>query len=309
MKYASLIYTTSSNLGDQIQSLALEQFLPSIDDKFDRDYLSEVNNKEKHLLIMQGWFSHLPEKCFPPSDSIIPVFFGFHITDWNESIEHFSKPQSIDYLKLHEPVGCRDKKTMEMLIEKGVNAFYSKCLTLTFPKREFEPENGKVFLVNMKGVKIPESVSKDSISLSHDVYPFWDEEVKYLMAKQLIKLYREKARLIVTTKLHCALPCIAMGIPVVFFGNPDDYRISLIKDLKIPIYPIQEEKKIKPVSITQRIKLKLFKNLKIYQKAEITEEATVVNWNPIAVSIEYEKDEIVKNVKYLIHNNIKNVYS
>ncbi|NVN94418.1 MAG: polysaccharide pyruvyl transferase family protein [Bacteroidetes bacterium] len=307
MKYASLIYTTSSNLGDQIQSIAIEQFLPSIDAKFDRDYLSEVSNKEKHLLIMQGWFSHLPEKCFPPSDSIIPVFFGFHITDWNESIEYFLKPLSVDYLKHHEPIGCRDKKTMEMLIEKGVDAFYSKCLTLTFPKREIEPENGKVFLVNVDGIDIPESIRKDSISLSHYVYSFWDEEVKYLMAKKIIELYRDEAKLIVTTKLHCALPCIAMGIPVVFFGNPDDYRTSIIKDLNIPIYPIPEKIVYKPISFTQRIKSKLYNKLRINQQAEIANKVTTINWNPIPVSIEQEKEKIINNIKSLIAKTIKNV--
>ncbi len=300
MKYASFIYTTSSNLGDQIQSLAIEQFLPSIDVQFDRDFLKEANEKEKHLLIMQGWFSHFPERCFPPADCIIPVFFGFHITDWNESIEYFLNPHSINYLKQHEPIGCRDKKTMEMLREKGIGAFYSKCLTLTFPKREIEPKDGKVFLVNMDGIKIPEYVRKDSISLSHDGYPFWNEKVKYLMAKNLIEMYRDEAKLIVTTKLHCALPCIAMGIPVVFFGNQDDYRVSIIRDLNVPIYPISKKKEIMPKSLTERIKSKLQKSLKITKLNENDEEIPYIDWNPNPISIETIKNEntLIKNKNF-----------
>ena len=42
----------------------------------------------------------------------------------------------------------------------------------------------------------------------------------------------------VTSRLHCALPCIAMGIPVIFFGNPLDYRVSIIGELGIKIYEI-----------------------------------------------------------------------
>jgi hypothetical protein len=243
MKYASLIYSTSSNLGDQIQSLAMEQFLPSVDAKFDRDYLREINNREKHLLIMQGWFSHFPDKCFPPPDSIIPVFFGFHITDWNESIEYFLRPQSIDYLKMHEPIGCRDKKTMEMLNEKGVNAFYSKCLTLTFPKRLKEPQQGKCFVVDVEKEILPEIISNNAIYVSRITNPIWGDEIKKLMAIKLLNLYRENASLVITKRLHCALPCIAMGIPVVFFGDTNDYRVSIIKDLGLPIYPLPDKNK------------------------------------------------------------------
>jgi hypothetical protein len=36
-------------------------------------------------------------------------------------------------------------------------------------------------------------------------------------ALELLKTYRDRAKLIVTTMLHCALPAIAMGIPVVVF--------------------------------------------------------------------------------------------
>jgi hypothetical protein len=36
-------------------------------------------------------------------------------------------------------------------------------------------------------------------------------------AAELLNLYSDRARLIVTTLLHCALPAIALGIPVVVF--------------------------------------------------------------------------------------------
>jgi len=36
-------------------------------------------------------------------------------------------------------------------------------------------------------------------------------------ARDLLALYRTQARVVITTFLHCALPCLAMGIPVVVF--------------------------------------------------------------------------------------------
>ena len=71
MKYASLKYNISmseneieetqshqkrikSNIGDNIQSIATEQFLPIVDKRFNRDALNQVHENEKFLLIMNG---------------------------------------------------------------------------------------------------------------------------------------------------------------------------------------------------------------------------------------------------------------
>ena len=83
MKYASLRYPSASNLGDEIQSLATEQHLPRVDVRLDRDSLCLFKASEPHILVMQGWFSHSPQTCFPPSSSIVPVFIGFHLENYD----------------------------------------------------------------------------------------------------------------------------------------------------------------------------------------------------------------------------------
>ena len=142
MKYASFCYNTSVNLGDQVQSFAAEQYLPRLDGHVDRDSLNQVT--EPTFVIMNGWFSDKPEN-WPPSAALEPVFFGFHATYYNGFNKRYLEPDSIAYLKTQEPIGCRDQQTCDWLRERGVDAFYSKCLTLTFPRREHTPENGKVF--------------------------------------------------------------------------------------------------------------------------------------------------------------------
>jgi hypothetical protein len=62
------------------------------------------------------------------------------------------------------------------------------------------------------------------------------DATKLKYAQDLIEFYRDNARLIITTRLHCALPCIAMGIPVVFFGDPTDFRTRIVKDIGGMIY-------------------------------------------------------------------------
>ena len=295
MKFASLKYDFSENLGDDIQSLATEQFFPRIDKKLNRDSLGCVSQGEKYLVIMNGWFSHFPAKCFPPSDSIMPVFIGFHLTDWNDTAEYFLSPKGIEYFKRNEPIGCRDKRTMERLTAKGIKAFYSKCLTLTFPKREAEPKEGKVILVDASHIPIPEFLHKQAITVSHWTPDIYGHELKTAMAKKLLAIYRNEASLVITTKLHCALPCIAMGVPVLFFGRSKDYRISILKDLNININRLP----------CQWIGF-LYKALrnrfwgKIFRKIAVKLLYGNVDWNPQSVCIEKEKNELKKITEELV---------
>ena len=284
MKFASLRYNFSNNLGDQMQTLATEQFFPRVAKKFDRDNLHNISEKEKYALIMNGWFSNYPTDCFPPSDSIVPIFIGFHIN--KEERQYFLNPQCIEYFKKHEPIGCRDKETMELLATKGVDAFYSKCLTLTFPKRTKEPLNGKVFIVDADTVPIPQYLYEEAVRITHITEDILGDELKTALAKKLLELYRDEARLVITTRLHCALPCIAMGIPVVFFERSSNDRTSLLKDLiKINRMPNGF------IGIIYKYTNRVWKNSargKLFRKvsALLTRH---VDWNPFPVDIEQEK--------------------
>jgi len=67
--------------------------------------------------------------------------------------------------------------------------------------------------------------------MTHQGAPWWSQEAKRILAQNALDEYREHASLVITTRLHCALPCVAMGIPVVFVGDPDDKRLSPIREL------------------------------------------------------------------------------
>jgi len=133
MKNGLLIYQTNNksnlfNIGDYIQSLAAMQFYnKKIDVYVNRENLN-IYKGEKLKLIMNGWFMHEP-KNWPPSNDIDPLFVAFHINKLAE--KELLSSKSIDYFKQHEPIGCRDLNTMNMLQKCGVNAYFSGCLTLT----------------------------------------------------------------------------------------------------------------------------------------------------------------------------------
>ncbi|BAP55950.1 hypothetical protein THII_1653 [Thioploca ingrica] len=313
MKYASLGFEHApGNLGDNIQTLAVEQFLPYVDKRFPIDALNQVQENDKYLLVMNGWFTPKPQN-WPPSESIVPIFFGFHIRNDKNVQKLLLNEGSINYFKCHEPIGCRDRETANMLSRKGVKTYYSKCLTLTFPKRESEPQNGKVFLVDIdEDTPIPKHLEQVAIRITHVIPHIYSEKLKFEMARQLLDLYRKEARLVITKRLHCALPCIAFGIPIVFLtDNPDDYRISLLKDLNIKIYK-RPNILLRGIYLFFRRFQYRTRNRFILSKISriLTELCWLllinrkVDWNPKPVSIDVEKEKIIEKINELIQSKL-----
>lgn len=248
MRYLSLKYSRSDNLGDEIQSLAAEQFLPRLDGFVDRD--TELHRVSEHSFVfMNGWFKHGPThwrddagECWPPSTFVRPAFFGFHIAYPNALLTE----DSVAYYRRWAPIGSRDRKTAEILQAAGVPAYFSRCLTLTFPRRSRVPREGRTFVVegqhSVLRNAIPESMLARAEFRSHYIHPDLkgNNELKRQMAQALLDEYRDKATLVITDLLHCAMPCTALGIPVVFIANThtlreDSHRLDPIRDL-VPVY-------------------------------------------------------------------------
>ena len=235
MKFATLHYDhPTMNLGDVIQSLAVEQFLPCVDASFDRDGLGALDTPDSYTVVMNGWFTTRPDQ-WPPAGCIRPIFFGFHLNSGtgnvNEAVLFGSS--SIDYLKRHQPIGCRDPGTEKRLRALGVDTYYSRCLSLTFARRDATPPEPKVFLVDITpgDVYLPHAITAKGVSVTHTCDHRLADGEKRRLATELLDRYRNEATLVVTTRLHCALPCIAMGVPVVFFGWPDEARLGILAEL------------------------------------------------------------------------------
>lgn len=92
---------------------------------------------------------------------------------------------------------------------------------------------------------IPEVIRKDCTFLSHatpfEVYPITHSEDERLvdLANHFLNMYANEARLIITSRIHAAAPCIALGIPVILATNNADFRYAWI-DKFIPIYQEEE---------------------------------------------------------------------
>ena len=219
---------STENLGDYIQILACLRLLETLDLRpkiyLDRD--TELANAPalascsgRVVLPLNGWFKRTvgADPQWPPHDKIIPVFIGFHVRPYQ--CPALLEPRSIDYMKAHGPVGCRDPFTMRALAEKGVSTYLSHCLSLSFAKRRSD-EVGDTVVVASRDREIidvlPPEYRNNHLYVNH--YMVRNAFPEYLTeAKDVLAFYRTRARLVITTFLHCALPCIAMGIPVIAF--------------------------------------------------------------------------------------------
>ena len=259
MKYALLKYDENKrffNVGDNIQSLAAKQFLPKVDIYLNREELADYRG-EKVKLIMNGWFTHNIHNWIP-SEDIEPLFVSFHMN--NTAAPYMLTEAGVEYLKKHEPIGCRDQYTADILKGKGIDAYFTGCLTTTldsykvddsergddvfivdplysYPRKEkvfynFKWTirsilNGNIFKLNKKSKHLRNFLSKELLEKAIYVNQeppsnTYSHEEKFEMAEDLLKKYA-KATLVITSRIHCALPCLALGTPVIFISGFDSF--------------------------------------------------------------------------------------
>lgn len=267
------------NLGDPIQSLAVYEALKHIGyrdeelitvDRYDvGDYGGEpcvlvVNGAENYEYYMYS------DMFFPKSDNIMPIYTSLHI---NRPLRQFE----IDNLRFNQPIGCRDEGTMRFLTQLDIRCYMSGCITLALPKRVENGKQDKVFFIDIANSlreHIPAELTKSAIELTQIVKirsqskenriteeeASWYNETAY---SQLSRI-RDEARLVVTSRLHIASPCIAMGVPVVLAKDAFDTRFQFI-DRFLPLYT--------------------------------PERFSEIDWNPIPIDLENEKRVIIDSLK------------
>ena len=254
MKYARLVYGNNKkrmatgqfiNVGDYIQTFAIDKLYERMKIEsgkictIDRTKLYEYQG-EKVKLPMQGCFGYIKgAEVFPLPNGIEPVFFGYS----SVTKAHYTR-KCINTYKKNEPVCCRDEGTWKLMRRKGVEAYLTGCLTITLPEREKEPENGKVFLVDAPPTVekyMPEALRKNIVYVTHEIQWNQDnpdaEEQKRIeaLSQAILERYKNEAALVITSRLHCAAPCMAMGIPVILVRNYFDERYMWI-DKYLPLY-------------------------------------------------------------------------
>ncbi|WP_243317510.1 polysaccharide pyruvyl transferase family protein [Geothrix paludis] len=268
--------STTYNLGDYIQSLAAKQFLPSVDRLINREELGAYSG-DPIAMILNGWFTHNHQNWIP-SKTIQPLFTSFHIN--SSAAAGILSHTGIAYLKEHQPIGCRDHHTRDLLQSVGIEAYFSGCLTLTLDSYRGNPSERteEIYLVDpffslptlASCFSSPRSLVRHilqgdlprlglgqrlldrifpatflaSSRVLHHVLPAakTTQEDRFTLAETYLSRYA-KARLVITSRIHAALPCLALGTPVIFLNyfpsEVDHCRFDGLIDLfhRIDIHP------------------------------------------------------------------------
>jgi hypothetical protein len=244
-------------LGDDVQSWAARQYLPRIDYWINRDDQTtyaiqpETGAKisldliDKPILVIQnGWFDGRLT-LWPPHPIIKPLIISFHL---NEDPNLFQKAdyqalKAVDdtasllsekattYFK-STMVGTRDLHTLELFSQSGINAFYTGCLTLTLQQENFSGAAAEILIVDahigevdLLNKLVPLHIRQKAIHISHGLIKILSPAEKQTRTEDLLRRYAN-ARLVITNRLHCALPCLAFGTPFIWLFSKQDCRID-----------------------------------------------------------------------------------
>ena len=287
-------YGPSLNLGDEVQTLASQNVLSKLGHKFgglvDRD---EPRPKRGITLLVNGYILLDSVLKLAQYKNIKPIFSNLHIPD------HFAKLSSENVAKLapHQPIGCRDESTEWKLSNSGLDAFFNYCPTLTFDRRKKTPRKFRVFLVDIDPVfKLPKEFDKhEKVYLSQFCLNY-KYKTKMAMAQDTLDMYREQAGLVITGRLHCALPCVAMGIPVIFlFGGKEPERIQLAKKV-LPIYRYYSSKRYKRLDLLYIRWATVDVMSGLLWKTINSRMMQEIDWQPKAPDIEDIKENIIKKI-------------
>ncbi|MDD4387377.1 MAG: polysaccharide pyruvyl transferase family protein [Clostridia bacterium] len=232
MKYGLIVYKDTENIGDDIQSYVAKRFLPKVDYYIEREELDEFlpKQKEEVAVIMNGWFLH-KKYNFPPSEYIVPLLTSMHFASgnkWTLDKTEYLRKFTAEYLNKYGPVGARDFTTKAKLEKENINCYFSGCMTLTINKFDNIDKGDYICAVDL---------NEDSINRLKQLYG--NKEIKYIThrldvnenrelsyeqrlnnVEELLKVY-QGAEFVVTTRLHCALPCVSLGTPVVLLNDED----------------------------------------------------------------------------------------
>lgn len=249
MKYANLYLETREieNIGDWAQIFAVDYLYHYMGiDKKDivRIGISELNTYQGEKLILP--INYPFYGLYSLSDDIIPVYLGISIID----------SVVAKGLKFRDfaPIGCRDIHTYNELSKCGIASYYGGCLTITFPKRKSTSNASKIFIVDVSEniySKIPNEIRENAERITHIIEDGLGGEN---VAKEIYRRYEKEAKLVITSRIHCAQPCLAMGIPTVFICETISFRYDVIKNL-LPVYHIDQMETInwfpKPVDVEE----------------------------------------------------------
>lgn len=252
MKYANFKDTgrCSVNIGDYLQFMAVDYLLQLMDvPKSDIIYLGfqdvvEYKGEEVIFPFCYSIIDFVRDGKIAISPKIKPYFFAVTLSTVDKFMdldEFLADKFNHNYLSAYAPIGCRDEITYQILTRHNISAYINGCMTAIFPLYTGKPGEKTLFVDAPKALLpyIPNSLLKEC-EFSTQQYYFEQSDIDnykkiFDFVAEKYREYSQVAKLVITSRLHVALPLTAMGIPVILAKDKVDGRFSFIEKY-IPIY-------------------------------------------------------------------------
>ncbi len=238
-KFGALCFSTE-NIGDEIQSLAAQRFLPKIDYYIDRDDIdsTKISHNDHVKIILNSWYMSPSvtdnEYHWPPtSTSLDPLLISMHVSFLNKAQKIFNTPQSRKFLIDHSPIGARDLATLNFFRSIGIPSYFSGCLTLTLlPDNKIQKQDF-VLAVDVDDEVYKELLRRTSrkiVRMNTIHTTNMSTKTRFNLAKYWLYLY-QSSHCVVTSRLHAMLPCLGFNTPVIGITGKDKERYTGLIEL------------------------------------------------------------------------------
>lgn len=221
----------------------------------DRDGLSGFRNEFKCKLIANGWY-YLFDGCHQWSDCLEPLLTSVHINNTDNANEFHNVLDKLKAASQKSPIGCRDFATQRFLQSNGIACFFSSCLTTTLQRKDYSDgrdRSGVIFsdcsndfyskiftidrfinknrAINRINALLRNYYAQEAISyVTHECQLSVPHRERFELAKALLQRYAN-AKLVITSRIHAALPCLGLGTPVILVCPYDQQRFEGLAEL------------------------------------------------------------------------------
>jgi hypothetical protein len=237
-------YAEEANSGDEMQTLPGLQFLPYLTNFVERDYgVPESTNVD--YMFGNAWWG--TSSAFPPPNGVQMILSSIHTSGDFLNVVQSKISYFQQYNQRVGPIGARDIKTYQFLKGKCELAVYmSSCFTqmmginrpvlfndiavatkTTTPtpntdglSRDTTTDGHRrlIVAVDVDPKLLPPSIRKKakflSANVDHNVKGSRKARFDHTMA--LLRLYKDEAMVVITSRIHAALPASVYGVPVIF---------------------------------------------------------------------------------------------
>ncbi|MAS94944.1 MAG: hypothetical protein CMO55_17240 [Verrucomicrobiales bacterium] len=204
----------TNNIGDDFQSYVLARYLGEKAAFVWRDgaanYKGEVTD-----LIVNGFVTR---EALPIHESVRPLF----LAGWFDPML-LSDSDKVAFLSSHEPIGCRDTDSLERCRAAGLQSSFTGCPTILCEPIE-EEVPGSILMVDVDPrlfqsgnphYRVQTQIA-GSVQWGTNVVDFTLSQEERVRECARRHRWMSRAELVITSRIHIALPALGMGKAVIF---------------------------------------------------------------------------------------------